>query len=118
MRRKLALVCIAAATVMTLLWFLFPRFEPLSLPNLPAKPVPNYVEKRRGPPPPPPPPPSWEEFVAKVNGADNGDRTYKPPGPLPGLKYPCGIKLVLYGLHQRKAIAHRTPHIDVRPQLG
>jgi hypothetical protein len=67
MWRKLALLCIAAATVVAI--FSLSRLsEPLSLPNLPAEPVPNYVEKRRGPPPPPPPPPSWEEFVAKVNG--------------------------------------------------
>ena len=68
MWRKLALLCIAVATVVAMLWSLSPRFEPLTLPDLPAKPIPNYVEKRRGPPPPPPPPPSWEQFVAKVNG--------------------------------------------------
>lgn len=68
MWRKLALLCIAAATVMAMLWSFSPRLEPLTLPNLPAKPIPNYVEKRRGPPPPPRPGPSWEEFVAKVNG--------------------------------------------------
>ena len=64
---KLALLCVAAATVMAIV-ALSRRYEPLSLPNLPAKPTPNYVEKRRGPPPPPPPPPTWEQFVAKVNG--------------------------------------------------
>ena len=35
-------------------------------PNLPERPVPIYVVKRRLPPPSPPPPPTWEEFVAKV----------------------------------------------------
>jgi hypothetical protein len=68
MRKKLVLVCFTAAAAMTMLWFLFPRPESLSLPSLPVKPVPNYVEVHRGPPPPPPPPPTWEEFVAKVNG--------------------------------------------------
>ena len=68
MWRKLALLCIAAGTVMALLWSFSPRLEPLTLPKLPAKPIPNFVEKRRGPPPPPRPGPTWEEFVAKVNG--------------------------------------------------
>ena len=68
MWRKLALLCIAAATLMAMFWSLSPRLEPAPLPKLPAKPLPNWVEKRRGPPPPPRPGPSWDEFVARVNG--------------------------------------------------
>ena len=68
MRKTLAVLCFAAAMVMVTFWFVLPGLEPLSLPQLPPKPIPNYVEIRRGPPPPPRPGPSWEEFVAKVNG--------------------------------------------------
>jgi hypothetical protein len=78
MWRKLAFLCIAAATVMAMLWSFSPRSELQSLPKLPASPTPNYVVKRRGPPPPPPRPPTWEEFVAKVNGREPqkpGNRT-------------------------------------------
>jgi hypothetical protein len=76
MWRKLALLCIATATVMAILWSFSPPSEPLSLPNLPATPIPIYVEKRRGPPPPPPPPPSWEEFVAKWPAARTWPREF------------------------------------------
>lgn len=74
MWRKLALLCIAAATVTAIVWSFSPPPEPLSFPTLPATPIPIYVEKRRGPPPPPPPPPSWEEFVVKWPAA----RTWPP----------------------------------------
>ena len=69
MWKKLAILCTAAASVIAMLWLFSPRTELLSLPTLPAKPTPNYVEKRRVPPPPPPGP-TWEEFVAKVNGRE------------------------------------------------
>jgi hypothetical protein len=69
MWRTLAFLCIAAATVMVMLWSFAPRSGLQSLPTLPASPTPNYIEKRRKPPPPPPGPgPTWEEFVAKVTG--------------------------------------------------
>lgn len=67
MWRKLAFLFIATAALMVMAWSFSPRSE-LQLPKLPAKPIPNYVERRRMPPPPPPPPPTWDEFVAKVNG--------------------------------------------------
>ncbi len=68
MWRKLALAGLTAFAAIAVFWSLSSLSEPLSLPNLPSEPAPNYVERRQGPPPPPPPPPSWEEFVAKVNG--------------------------------------------------
>ena len=79
MWRKLVLLCLAATTLTVMVWSVSPRVEPLALPNRPPKPIPNFVQKRRGPPPPPRPGPTWEEFVAKVNGrvanSPSGDTT-------------------------------------------
>ena len=78
MWRKLAFLCMAAVVAMAVLWSFSPRSENQSLPRLPARPTPNYVERRRVPPPPPPPGPTWEEFVAKVNGRAPGTPTNRP----------------------------------------
>jgi hypothetical protein len=69
MWKKVVFLGIATAAVIAMLRLFFPGPDLSSLPQLPAKPIPNYVEKRRVPPPPPPPP-TWEEFVAKVNGRE------------------------------------------------
>jgi hypothetical protein len=65
--KVLTFLCITAVAAIAIVWSLAIR-EPLSLPDLPAAPQPNYVINRRMPPPPPPPPPTWEEFVAQVKG--------------------------------------------------
>ena len=81
MWRKFAVLGFATAAVMVLLWLFFPNSELQRLPQLPAAPTPNYVEKRRMPPPPPPPPPTWEEFVAKVNRMEPQKPGNRSTGP-------------------------------------
>jgi hypothetical protein len=68
---------IALATAVGLLVIVVMSFFALSgrseLPQLPERPIPFYVEKKRVPPPPPPPGPTWAEFVAKVNKKESGN---------------------------------------------